>query len=138
MRVLAFAGTNSRQSINKALLNSTLNLAEDLEIEWADMNDYEMPLYSIERNEEGVPEAARGGISADSEHTDKRNKEERPKQVLLLVAWRGSCVEGKFTFVRKRGVMSCESPIFAFATAGSVEKTPLARSDEANTASTSP
>lgn len=75
MRVLAFAGTNSRQSINKALLNSTLSLAEDLEIEWADMNDYEMPLYSIERNEEGVPEAARGGISADSEHTDKRNKE---------------------------------------------------------------
>lgn len=58
MKVLAFAGTNSRQSINKALLRYALSLAEELEIEWADMNDYEMPIYSIERNEEGVPEAA--------------------------------------------------------------------------------
>lgn len=58
MKVLAFAGTNSRNSINKALLNYALSLAEGIEVEWVDLNDYEMPIYSIERNEEGVPAPA--------------------------------------------------------------------------------
>lgn len=33
MKVLAFAGTNSRNSINKALLGYALSLAEGIEIE---------------------------------------------------------------------------------------------------------
>ncbi|GAD05746.1 NADPH-dependent FMN reductase [Porphyromonas crevioricanis] len=53
MKVLAFAGSNSRQSINKSLLKYALSLAEGIEIEWIDLNDYEMPIYSVERNQEG-------------------------------------------------------------------------------------
>lgn len=58
MKVLAFAATNSKQSINKALLGYALSLVEGIEVEWVDLNDYEMPIYSIERNEAGIPALA--------------------------------------------------------------------------------
>lgn len=59
MKVLAFAGSNSRQSINKALLEYTLSLIENVEVELVDLNDYEMPIYSVERNQEGIPTEAK-------------------------------------------------------------------------------
>lgn len=59
MKVLAFAGSNSRQSINKTLLKYALSFVkEGIEIEWVDLNDYEMPIYSVERNQEGIPAQA--------------------------------------------------------------------------------
>lgn len=60
MKVLAFAATNSTKSINKQLV---IHAAEVLksefdksaEIEVLDLNDYEMPIYSLDRqNEHGV------------------------------------------------------------------------------------
>lgn len=59
MKILAFAGSNSKNSINKELLNYTLGKLENAEINVVDINDYEMPIYSIDRQiENGFPELA--------------------------------------------------------------------------------
>ena len=59
MKILAFAGRNSKKSINKELLNYTLNQIENAEIDLVDINDFEMPIYSIDRQlENGFPQEA--------------------------------------------------------------------------------
>ena len=60
MKVLAFAASNSRQSINQALVKYSGEVLKDLdssvEVEVLDLNDYEMPIYSIDReNAAGIP-----------------------------------------------------------------------------------
>ncbi len=60
IKILAFAATNSRNSINKALVSYAARLLTDEEVEIIDINAYEMPLYSIDREREiGIPEQAR-------------------------------------------------------------------------------
>lgn len=57
MKIIAFAGSNSKESINKKLVSYTCSLIEDASIELLDLNDYEVPLYSIDREKEnGFPE----------------------------------------------------------------------------------
>lgn len=64
MKVLAFAASSSRSSINKKLVSYAANLLEDgivdnPDVEIIDINDYEMPIYSVDREQEGgVPEQA--------------------------------------------------------------------------------
>jgi Predicted flavoprotein len=58
MKLLAFAGSNSKTSINKQLVTYAASLVDASEVEILDLNDYEMPIYSVERNEEGMPELA--------------------------------------------------------------------------------
>jgi NAD(P)H-dependent FMN reductase len=63
MRVLAFAASNSRQSINRTLVNHATErlgtLMPGAEVELLDIHDYEMPIYSIDREREtGVPAPA--------------------------------------------------------------------------------
>jgi len=59
MKVLALAASSSRQSINKQLANYAAGLLADAEIELLDINDYEMALYSSDREEEsGIPQLA--------------------------------------------------------------------------------
>lgn len=59
MKILAFAASNSARSINAQLLRHALMLVEGAEVEWLEIRDYEMPLYSPDREEEGgVPEPA--------------------------------------------------------------------------------
>ncbi len=64
MKLLAFAATNSRESLNKKLIayaGKLINdgLIDDVTIETIDLNDFEMPIYSIDRqNESGVPQLA--------------------------------------------------------------------------------
>ncbi|MGH1541551.1 MAG: NADPH-dependent FMN reductase [Arenicella sp.] len=59
MKVLAFAASNSLQSINKKLVTYASSLINDADIDILDINDYEMPLYSIDREEnEGIPDLA--------------------------------------------------------------------------------
>lgn len=53
MKVLAFAGSSARQSINKALVEYALSLVDNVEVVWVDLNDYEMPIYSVDRQAEG-------------------------------------------------------------------------------------
>ncbi|MEM7271983.1 MAG: NAD(P)H-dependent oxidoreductase [Actinomycetota bacterium] len=65
MRVLAIPATNSRQGLNRQLIGYAGRLLEerlgpDLELEVVDINDYEMPIYSTEREREhGIPEPAK-------------------------------------------------------------------------------
>ena len=59
MNVLAFAASNSRNSINTALVSYAATLLPNSEVEIIDINDYEMPLYSVDREQEsGIPEQA--------------------------------------------------------------------------------
>lgn len=54
MKVLAFAATNSKNSINKQLVTHAAEVLKsdfdtDADIEILDLNDYEMPIYSLDR-----------------------------------------------------------------------------------------
>ena len=58
MKVLAFAASNSKKSINKQLVTYASKLIENAEVETLDLNDYELPLFSVDREEElGEPPA---------------------------------------------------------------------------------
>lgn len=59
MKILGFAGSNSKNSINKILLDYALGQIEGHDIKVVDLNDYEMPIYSIDRQQEnGFPKEA--------------------------------------------------------------------------------
>lgn len=60
MKLLAFAASNSSKSINKKLVTYAAGLVEGAEVEVLDLNDYEMPLFSIDREATlGHPELAK-------------------------------------------------------------------------------
>lgn len=52
MNILAFAASNSSTSINKALVSYATTLLEGVNIEVLDLNDYEMPLFSTDKENE--------------------------------------------------------------------------------------
>lgn len=61
MKIIAFAGSNSANSINKKFVTSVSKYYKEADdvIEILDLNDYEMPIYSKEREKEGgVPALA--------------------------------------------------------------------------------
>jgi len=59
MKVLAFAASSSRSSINKSLVTYAANLIENAQVDLIDINDYEMPIFSSDReNESGIPQLA--------------------------------------------------------------------------------
>ncbi|MGS0674877.1 NADPH-dependent FMN reductase [Shewanella sp. 0m-4] len=59
MKLLAFAASSSTKSINKQLATYAASLVQGAEVEILDINDYEMPLFSQDREEElGHPELA--------------------------------------------------------------------------------
>lgn len=58
-RVIAFAASNSRRSINKKLVTYASGLLRNAEVEILDLNDYELPLFSVDREDElGQPRLA--------------------------------------------------------------------------------
>jgi len=58
-RVVAFAASSSRQSINKKLVTYASGLLIDAQVEILDLNDFELPLFSVDRESElGQPELA--------------------------------------------------------------------------------
>ncbi|QEG23039.1 NADPH-dependent FMN reductase [Mariniblastus fucicola] len=65
MKILAIAATNSRNSINKALVTHAGNVLQsevgaDATLEVVDLNDFDAPIYGIDREtESGIPEAAK-------------------------------------------------------------------------------
>lgn len=65
MKILAFAASNSRQSINKQLIvHATEVMKQEIvpsaQIEVIDLNDFEMPIFSIDRETEtGIPQQAK-------------------------------------------------------------------------------
>ena len=64
MKILAFAASNSKTSINKQLVQSAISqlknsILPDVEVELIDLNDYEMPIYRPDREtDDGIPEQA--------------------------------------------------------------------------------
>lgn len=64
MKILAFSASNSRASINRALVHYALGRLNKISTNHTssvlNLNDFEMPLYSIDREkEDGIPENAR-------------------------------------------------------------------------------
>jgi len=60
MKILAFAATSSTKSINQKLVKYAASLLPDADIELLDINDYELPLFSEDREAElGRPELAK-------------------------------------------------------------------------------
>lgn len=49
MKLLAFAGSNSQHSINKQLAIYATSLFEDAEVEILDLNAFEMPVFSVDK-----------------------------------------------------------------------------------------
>ena len=59
-KIIAFAGSNSKNSINKQLVESVASHVENTNVEILDLNDYELPIYGIDYEmENGIPEPAR-------------------------------------------------------------------------------
>jgi chromate reductase, NAD(P)H dehydrogenase (quinone) len=64
MKILAFAASNSKKSINKQLVSYAASLVDGAEVEVLDLNDYEMPLFSEDREQElGHPELAQAFLA---------------------------------------------------------------------------
>jgi chromate reductase len=58
-KIVAFAGSSSKNSINKQLATYVTYLFENVECEILDLNEYEMPIYSTDREKEnGIPQLA--------------------------------------------------------------------------------
>ena len=59
MKITCFAASSSSHSINKQLVTYVAGLIEGAEVEVLDLNDYELPLFSVDReNELGQPALA--------------------------------------------------------------------------------
>ena len=57
--IIAFAGSNSRNSINKQLAAYTANQVADARVTVLDLNDFELPIYGIDYEiEHGIPDNA--------------------------------------------------------------------------------
>ncbi len=58
-KIIAFAGSNSKKSINKELAIYAVSLLSNVESEMLDLNDFPLPLYGIDKeNKSGIPENA--------------------------------------------------------------------------------
>ena len=59
-KILAFGASNSLNSINKKLATYAANQFENVQIEILDLNDFEMSIYSIDKEKNfGIPEQAK-------------------------------------------------------------------------------
>ncbi|MBT8254860.1 MAG: NAD(P)H-dependent oxidoreductase [Bacteroidia bacterium] len=57
--IIAFGGSNSSKSINKALAIHAASMLKDVDVTVLDLNDYKLPVFSIDlENESGIPENA--------------------------------------------------------------------------------
>jgi NAD(P)H-dependent FMN reductase len=63
-KILVFAGSSSSKSINLQLAKFAASLVKNAEIEVLNLNDFEMPIYSTDREEKnGIPELAKKFLS---------------------------------------------------------------------------
>jgi chromate reductase, NAD(P)H dehydrogenase (quinone) len=59
MKITTLAASNNTKSINKQLALYTANLFQNAEIKILDLNDFELPIFSVERKaENGIPQLA--------------------------------------------------------------------------------
>jgi len=57
-KIIAFGGSSSKNSINKKLATYTAHLFQDVTVEVLDLNDFEMPVFSVDKEENGFPKEA--------------------------------------------------------------------------------
>ena len=58
-KIIAFAGSNSKTSMNKELATYAASLVNNVDVTVLDLNDFELPLYGIDlENESGIPQNA--------------------------------------------------------------------------------
>ncbi|MCU0349583.1 MAG: NAD(P)H-dependent oxidoreductase [Flavobacterium sp.] len=58
-KIIAFGASSSKTSINKQLATFAAHQFENTTVEILDLNHYEMPIYSVDKEKEiGIPEAA--------------------------------------------------------------------------------
>jgi NAD(P)H-dependent FMN reductase len=58
-KIIAFAGSNSKNSINKRLVTYVVHKIQALESQVLDLNEFELPLYGIDYEQEyGIPKEA--------------------------------------------------------------------------------
>jgi NAD(P)H-dependent FMN reductase len=58
-KIIAFGASSSKNSINKQLASYAANLFSNATVELLDLNDYEMPIYSVDKEKEnGIPTLA--------------------------------------------------------------------------------
>lgn len=58
-KIIAFAGSNSKNSINKQLTTYAASLVKNVNVDVLDLNDFELPLYGIDYEiEHGIPDNA--------------------------------------------------------------------------------
>ncbi len=70
MNIVAFAASSSRNSINAKLVRYACSLTGEADIEVLDINDYAMPIYSIDVEQDtGIPQAAHDFLAKIS-HAD--------------------------------------------------------------------
>ncbi len=63
MKLIAFAASSSKKSINKQLVTYAAGLLEGVDVEVLDLNDYELPLFSADKEEElGKPQLAQAFV----------------------------------------------------------------------------
>lgn len=58
MKILAFAGSTSSTSINRELVKFVLKDFQNEEINLIDLNDFDMPVFSVDREKKGFPDEA--------------------------------------------------------------------------------
>lgn len=58
MKILAFAGSTSSTSINRELVKFVLKDFQDEEINLIDLNDFDMSVFSVDREKKGFPDEA--------------------------------------------------------------------------------
>lgn len=57
-KIIALGASNSSTSINKIFATYAANKFENTTVEVLDLNDYEMPIYSVDREKNGTPKEA--------------------------------------------------------------------------------
>lgn len=62
-KIIAFAGSSSKTSINKKLVTYASSLLEDLDTTILDLNDYPLPVFSVDLEKEGYPKEVSGFLN---------------------------------------------------------------------------
>ncbi len=69
MKILAFAGSNSSESINRQLVQYALKQIKGHTHTLLDLNNFEMPIYSMDREKsDGIPQLAKDFIQQIQSH----------------------------------------------------------------------
>ena len=70
MKILAFAGSTSSTSINRELVKFVLKNFQEHEINLIDLNDFTMPVFSVDLEKKGFPDEAHNFLKQIEDKTE--------------------------------------------------------------------